>query len=84
MNTFRVHVLAARAAETEGAKVRHMALAVAAIEDFLSNDGYYAGCSGPPETCAAWMRAYADRIAPATRVRYLGTHPTHEQGEADR
>jgi len=41
-------------------------------------------CTGPAEAVAAWMRALADRLAPATRVRYMGIHPTHEQGEADR
>jgi len=43
------------------------------------------GCWGTPDQVAAWMRAYADRISPRTaRVRYLGTHPTHTPGEADR
>lgn len=42
------------------------------------------GCAGPPETVAAWMRAYADLLAPATRVSYHGIHPTHRNDEEDR
>lgn len=43
-----------------------------------------ASSSGPAEAVAAWMRAYADRLAPTTRVRYHGIHPTHTNGETDR
>ena len=42
------------------------------------------GCCGPAETVAAWMRAYADLLAPATRVSYHGIHPTHRNDETDR